>query len=298
MGPVVSSISDSQMTISEPLLFPPRAKQGNLSPSRVHDRPFRLNLAKKFTTSEKGKGKAVNPSDHLPGDSSEIGSSAKKALNFDSQEPALKENAIPESDVPLVTGSLLEKEKSWYEITVEEEEIERNGDPETFLAKQFSNCVSFANPGETLRRQALPQGSSGVAADWIGNPNSVSEALDLDWTPEDEAAYNSLESPHLSAEDFNAEEDDLLGEELHDEMNSRLTEAAGVTDVANKVKNLSDDLKKIIATEEEPSPLTVSLDKNLGPCRPKEKKEGFQKERWCLGPTIDSQLGPSNQLSL
>ncbi|CAL9234810.1 unnamed protein product, partial [Arabidopsis halleri] len=82
-----SVVSDSQVTISEPLLNPQKAKQGNVSSAHASDRPFRLNLVRKLSAEEKGKGREIISSAQNPCDSSETGSSAKKALNFDVQAP-------------------------------------------------------------------------------------------------------------------------------------------------------------------------------------------------------------------
>ncbi|CAL9217527.1 unnamed protein product [Arabidopsis halleri] len=210
------AVSDSQRTISDPLQPPLKAKHGtDGSPSNSRDRPFRLNFSRKLTTEEKGKGKVSNIPEQATGDSSETGSSAKKSLNFDSQAPVL-ETVRPETLFsPSNHASQPEKKKSWFEITKEEEAKERNEDPEAFLAKQFSQAVSFASPA--LRR-SIPDPSLNVAEkEWLGNPSAMSEALNRDWTAEDQEAFNALESPRFSDEEnLIGEEDDLLGDELAD----------------------------------------------------------------------------------
>ncbi|CAL9224617.1 unnamed protein product [Arabidopsis halleri] len=124
-------LSDSQLTISEPLLFPLKAKQGNLSPALVREHPFRLNFSKKLISSDKGKGKVMDSHHHTLGGSSETGS------NFS-------------------LGIQSEKKKSWYEITLEEvaeNEDDENEEvnPDTTMGARFSKRINFASPLAALQ---------------------------------------------------------------------------------------------------------------------------------------------------
>lgn len=56
------------------------------------------------------------------GDSSDIGSSAKKSLNFDVMPTEEEELASRDRSAVKETNTLHSKESSWYEQTVEEEE--------------------------------------------------------------------------------------------------------------------------------------------------------------------------------
>ncbi|CAL9222735.1 unnamed protein product, partial [Arabidopsis halleri] len=275
-----SAISDSQLTVSDPILFPHRAKQGFESPALANERPFRLHLAKRLSASEKGKGKEPSLPEHSP-NSTETGSSAKKSLTFlkNAQAPggsaSLQPLSLPGSD------SQPEKEKSWYEQTVEEEEKERAEDPEAFLAKQFSQSVSFASPrGALSRRNPIPS-LHDAETDWIGNSNTLPEALQLDWTAEDQAAYNALDSPRFSdEEDFAVEEDDLLGEEFQDALDSQSAEPPKSLDVSSEVKKLSVKLKSSIVAGSGIGPEAEgeSSTKVLGLARPKAKKKESTKK--------------------
>ncbi|KAG7548277.1 hypothetical protein ISN44_As12g034690 [Arabidopsis suecica] len=113
-------LSNSQLTISEPLLFPLKAKQGNLSPALVREHPFRLNLSKKLISSDKRKGKVMGSHHHTLGDSQPL---------------------VPLGNLSL--GIQSEKKKSWYEITLEEDaenEDDENEevDPDTTMGARFS----------------------------------------------------------------------------------------------------------------------------------------------------------------
>jgi len=203
-------LSDSQITISDPLLAPSRAKQRTSSPAYVRERPFRLNLSKKHSASEKGKGKVGDPpmslGDTTPGSSP----SAKKSLNFD-LDPSSKITTTPSSvnhvvQVPSPPGKRL----SWYEMKVEEDEANARAlgaGPDTILAAKFSQVVSFASPVVDVpalpdRQSHSPPLSGGSPqAEWDKNLNPLSEALNLDWTAEDEAAYHALEPPFTTGEE-------------------------------------------------------------------------------------------------
>lgn len=285
-----SVVSDSQVTISEPLLNPQKAKQGNVSSAHVSDRPFRLNLVRKLSAEEKGKGREIISSAQNLCDSSETGSSAKKALNFDVQVPVPEEAPLMNPVVSSPCGGHKEKKKSWFEITEEEEEKERNEDPEAFLAKQFSQSISFASPGDALRSKASAPSLHDAEKDWIGTSNAVSEALNLDWTAEDQEAYNALDSPRFSDDENGVDEDDdVLGEELEElEVEtqarqagvslSRSEEAPQSLNVSAQVKQLSDRLKSSIVVASGSGPEGEPSLKDLGLIRPKAKKKEAKKK--------------------
>lgn len=108
----------------------------------------------------------------------------------------------------------------------------------------------------------------------------MSEALNLDWTMEDEAAYNALESPRLSDEEnLEDDDDDLLGEELHDVIQFGSVGSSKSFDVSAKVKNLSDKLKCKIVSLVVIDSENETNDGDLGPARPKVKKKEPNKKK-------------------
>ncbi|KAL0854297.1 hypothetical protein Bca101_059449 [Brassica carinata] len=90
---------------------PQMAKQFNSSPEHVRERPFKLNIQKKSSGDLKLKDKVGDVDD-----SSESVSSAKKSLRF------ADENRRSPSAALLPANKEETKKKSWYELTVEEEE--------------------------------------------------------------------------------------------------------------------------------------------------------------------------------
>ncbi|KAF3541261.1 hypothetical protein F2Q69_00023572 [Brassica cretica] len=86
------------------------------SPEHVRERPFKLNLRKRSSYNQKLKGKVADLDN-----ASDEGSSAKKCLNFNEEKsPPLNK---PQDAPPLILPAK-EKEKRWYEQTLEEEEEE------------------------------------------------------------------------------------------------------------------------------------------------------------------------------
>lgn len=207
-------LSDSQLTLSDTVLAPSRAKQITSSPTYVRERPFRLNLSKKASALEKGKGKVVEHPTPLLGESSVVGSSAKKSLNFEPSEPAPKNLDTPISVTSKSLEPQLEKRKSWYDMTVEEDEATARSlesGPDTILAAKFSQVVSFASPSVVSPSLSVLPSPAAPEDEWNESLNPLSEALNLDWTEEDEAAY------HL-ADDLDVDADDLLSEELQESL--------------------------------------------------------------------------------
>ncbi|CAA0271803.1 unnamed protein product [Arabidopsis thaliana] len=191
-----SHLSDSQLTTSKPLVASSRAKQGNSSPALVRERLFRLNF------------------------------SANKSLTFDSLNPREDEpiSATNLGSVPLC--SQLEKRKSWYEMTLEEEAEDQDEDEDTpeenpesesanSLAVKFSKSINFTSPANLSNLPVTITATHDAEDGWVDNHHLMSEALNLDWTVEDDEAYHALE-PSLpgDTEDFDVENDDLLGEDL------------------------------------------------------------------------------------
>ncbi|KAG7593704.1 hypothetical protein ISN45_Aa01g024890 [Arabidopsis thaliana x Arabidopsis arenosa] len=132
----LSHASDSQLTVSDPLISSLRAKQGVSSLALNRERPFRLNLKKRSDPNQ------LLPASkkHTAGDSSDTGSSAKKSLNFDSLTQDADKNAPRMTpDLPVSIMSL-DKEKSWYDQTVEEEEKEARDAP---LETRFSSAIQI-----------------------------------------------------------------------------------------------------------------------------------------------------------
>lgn len=161
------------MTLSDALVAPARAKQGSFSPEFTRDRPFRLNLAKKNVGLDKGKGKVYDHPlpNHEASSETETGSSAKKSLKFNDPDPSSR---IPLSPNPVASLSLepqTEKQKSWYELTVEEEEKNarlRKEGPDTILAAKFSQAVTFSSPDDTQPPRSATLMQSGLDHEWIG----------------------------------------------------------------------------------------------------------------------------------
>jgi len=221
-----SHLSDSQLTTSKPLVASSRAKQGNSSPALVRERLFRLNLSKKAILSDEDKGKEIDLPRHSPVISSETGSSANKSLTFDRLNPREDEpiSATNLGSVPLC--SQLEKRKSWYEMTLEEEAEDQDEDEDTpeenpesepanSLAVKFSKSINFTSPANLSNLPVTITATHDAEDGWVDNHHLMSEALNLDWTVEDDEAYHALE-PSLpgDTEDFDVENDDLLGEDL------------------------------------------------------------------------------------
>lgn len=145
------------------------AKQIILSPDHVKERPFRLALQR----SSSGEGKLKGKIGDL-GESSESVSSAKKSLNFSE-----KANRSPPSLQPrqLPVSSEEKKRKSWYEMTLEEEE-------------ETNKTVSGTEKDNHLGSQAI---------DEVNDPNEDKILEEDDWMIDGEA--------------FDVEEDDLMEEE-------------------------------------------------------------------------------------
>ena len=291
-----SPFSDSQVTISDNILAPPRAKQGNSSPAFVRERPFRLNLAKKSSALEKGKGKVGDQNLLLPEDFSETGSSAKKSLNFDSLPSA---PADPSSPISLANLSIdpqtVVKKKSWYEETVEEEEgIARNlaTGPATILAVKFSQAVSFYSPAVIPPPDIVSPTIVNHEDGWDKDHGLISEALNLDWTEEDEAAYHALEPPENPETNENDDElddefvddDDLLGEELEDLEAIRLQKGLVLPNQVspNNSKNSTraEKRKEASGSSGAQELVTGVTDGGLGPVSPKPKKKDSKNKKF------------------
>ncbi|CAD5314687.1 unnamed protein product [Arabidopsis thaliana] len=195
-------------------------------PALVRERLFRLNLSKKAILSDEDKGKEIDLPRHSPVISSETGSSANKSLTFDSLNPREDEpiSATNLGSMPLC--SQLEKRKSWYEMTLEEEAEDQDEDEDTpeenpesepanSLAVKFSKSINFTSPANLSILPVTITATHDAEVGWVDNHHLMSEALNLDWTVEDDEAYHALE-PSLpgDTEDFDVENDDLLGEDL------------------------------------------------------------------------------------
>ena len=94
---------------------PQRESIRTSSPEHVRERPFKLNLQKRSSANQKLKGKESDLEI-----ASDEGSSAIKSLNFNDEKLLSLNNP---QDAPLLIPPVKEKEKSWYEQTLEEEEI-------------------------------------------------------------------------------------------------------------------------------------------------------------------------------
>ncbi|KAL0671265.1 hypothetical protein Bca4012_033969 [Brassica carinata] len=118
-----------------------KEKISTSSPEHVRERPFKLTLQKRSTKDQKLKGKASDL-----GNISDEGSSAKKSLKFDEEKPPPISKS--QASVP-VLSFVKEKEKSWYEQTLEEEET---------MDKEILNKPD--KPMEKERRRILMQKNS------------------------------------------------------------------------------------------------------------------------------------------
>ncbi|CAL9230900.1 unnamed protein product, partial [Arabidopsis halleri] len=225
-------LSDSQMTISDPHIGNAKAKQVYVSPSFTHERPFRLNLQKKSGPLAKGNEKEGENTGG--GESSDTGSSAKKRLLFEvppmplsvpNQTAAKLLSQPPSSSTPVLN-------KSWYDITVEEEEQEaaivrsevkdpldqiRIDNPRTSHVGKLDDST---NPGalapsiETELNDLTLGDAEENNMEW--DNQAVEEADgDLDWTAEDEAAFQESDPVFdEAAENYGIA--NMLDEELYD----------------------------------------------------------------------------------
>ena len=216
---------------------PQPAKQIISSPDHVRERPFRLSLQKNSSGDLKLKGKIGDM-----GDSSESVSSAKKSLNF-----ADKANQSPSrSQPPLLPVSSEEKrKKSWYEMTMEEEEeaIKTNteADFNTHLGETELNEINDPNEDKILEED-----------DWIINGETF-DVDDDDLMDEDELLY-----------DENHKE-----EETEQSMDSKLMSQAGESSIGAK------DNFKETKTDETLNRLGGIA---IGPSSSRERGEGREKQ--------------------
>jgi len=232
------------VTLSDTVLAPSRAKQITSSPTYVRERPFRLNLSKKASALKKGKGKVVEHPSPLLGESSVVGSSAKKSLNFEPSEPAPKNLDTPISVTSKSLEPQLEKRKSWYDMIVEEDEAfarSLESGPDTILAAKFSQVVSFASPSVVSPSLSVLPSPAAPEDEWNESLNPLSEALNLDWTEEDEAAY------HL-ADDLDVDADDLLSKELQESLQDQSGLVIPRSHVAPISEHQPEKLKSLIVS--------------------------------------------------
>ncbi|KAG7543067.1 Reverse transcriptase domain [Arabidopsis thaliana x Arabidopsis arenosa] len=243
----LSHVSDSQLTVSDPLISSLRAKQGVSSPALNRERPFRLKLTKRSGSNQMELGKDNGKS--TIGDSSDTGSSAKKSLNFDVIPTEDEDLASRDRSAAKETLNLHSKEKSWYEQTVEEEARAASEAP---LETRFTNSIKIqddltsnpkddeiANPDLVMETEEAWYEDEYMDEDGNDtNQNEVEEGemewaenaeeedrVDLEWEEEDETAYHESAKSLLEAGE-NMEDDDLLGEEF-DEMKNTAVEIDG-----------------------------------------------------------------------
>ncbi|KAF2602973.1 hypothetical protein F2Q70_00028411 [Brassica cretica] len=154
----------------------PKEKISTSSPEHVRERPFKLTLQKRSTEDQRLKGKASDS-----GNISDEGSSAKKSLKFDEEKPppiSKSQAAVP------VLSFLKEKEKSWYEQTLEEEET---------MDKEILNKPD--KPMEKERRRILMQKNSRgflLISPWRNHTSCFVEVIDRFINHQAEAPIVSL----------------------------------------------------------------------------------------------------------
>jgi len=99
----------------------------------------------------------------------------------------------------------------------DEDTLEENPESESAnsLAVKFSKSINFTSPANLSNLPVTITATHDAEDGWVDNHHLMSEALNLDWTVEDDEAYHALE-PSLpgDTEDFDVENDDLLGEDL------------------------------------------------------------------------------------
>ncbi|XP_023633734.1 uncharacterized protein LOC17877672 [Capsella rubella] len=232
----VPVVSDSQTTISAPYLSNSRAKQGVSSPAFTRDRPFRLSLQKQSRT---GKAMdAIADSDPSPLPLPGVGSSAKKVLNFSTQETTPSEL---QPDLSLASLSLdnqnpsKPRRKSWYEMTLEEEE-EHAGDDSQLQEPPLIGEACVPVPGGVTAHSVHPQTTMlsplrTTTAVWddaldFGQIDPQLDCLDLG-----DDDFGSMDEGML-------ENDDLLGDDLKAELQNQeaLAKNHGLADPAPVVK--------------------------------------------------------------
>ncbi|KAJ4875132.1 hypothetical protein Rs2_40150 [Raphanus sativus] len=159
------------------------AKQDTVSPQHVRERPFRLNLQQRASSDLKLKGKISEIND-----ASDEGSSARKSLNFktSSDSPSI---TLPTAlfQAPL----LKDNPKTWYEMTLEDEETMADEAGTSHDPPLFLNDLE--NAGLPLTERILEE------EDWLDDGNDFGDADGNDFGEEDAALMDV---------------DDLLGEEL------------------------------------------------------------------------------------
>lgn len=192
---------------------PQPAKQiiSSSSPEHVRERPFRLNLQMNLTSDGKLKGKVGDV-----GDSSESVSSAKKSFDFSGGAKRSPTNIQPRK---LSVSSKKIQTKSWYEMTLEEEEEMKNTDTGEKISTQEEETV----------------------VEQIDDPNEDKILEEEDWMNDGEA--------------FDVDEDDLMDEaEFLFEEETKDTEA----DQERGLKPRSQVAEKSIGEEEPMKPLKDS----------------------------------------
>lgn len=275
----LSLASDSQVTVSDPLVSSLRAKQGvsSSSPSHIKERPFRLNLKKRSDSIRLDHGGALGK--QTMGDSSDTGSSAKKSLNFDLLPPEEEELVSRQRASTRQSMKETPKEKSWYEQTVEDEAREAR---EALLETRFTNSIridddQFNNPEDPeIRSTAMeieteenweeeeymnedPEGTHQEEVeegdlDWEEN-NGEEDRVDLEWDDEEDSEYLANEKSLLEAGE-NLDNDDLLGEAFED----------------LKEKNFSVNDESLLNQVSSPSKLGLGQSKHKGKKKEKNKK--------------------------
>ncbi|XP_023637320.1 uncharacterized protein LOC17874258 [Capsella rubella] len=190
----LTTVSDSQATLSDPYLSQAKAKQDCLSPDYARDRPFRLTLQKKSklpSSSHQSPGSKSGTSTHNP---PEIGSSAKKSLNFNVQE---KNGVDPHPPLSFANLSLdnqsTQRRKSWYEMTLEEE---------------AENAVAEISPFSAPAAVDPPLAPVDAQAVWAP-PFASDQAFEAAQMDDPDAdSFGSMDDEMFA-------NDDLLGEDLH-----------------------------------------------------------------------------------
>ncbi|CAE5959064.1 unnamed protein product [Arabidopsis arenosa] len=173
-------------------------------------------------------------------------------------------------DLPVSIMSL-DKEKSWYDQTVEEEEKEARDAP---LETRFSSAIQIGEDPSAIPAILDPgteemdfEGVTGDGdMDWEEN-NHEEDHLDLDWVEEEDEDYCENENS-MSGAGENLETDDLLGDEMED--------------LERNKEKLNNEKKKICG-----SPVS---DLGLGP----SKSQGMKKEKIKRALTPKAQFGQTS----
>ncbi|KAL0701312.1 hypothetical protein Bca4012_057434 [Brassica carinata] len=210
------------------------------SPEHVRERPFRLNIHKKATDDQKLKGKASDL--ELVSDE---GSSAKKSLKFNAEKPSPLSKPQAKS-LLLLPANAKEKDKSWYEQTLEEDEEE----------------------AETLNQETVISPMK-EGMETVDDPDAEKILEEEDWMADD-VNYDDddlMDDDDLLIEDMEQEEA-LLGSVKADQKPASI-DGLSVQETSNKMLEKSSPMDRSILRSETRSTQTPSSKSRPSPAKKK-----------------------------